>query len=324
MVKKRSRTGYGLHARRKNVIYTIALFVLAGGLLAISIPLVAKIKSGAGGDRRELLRLWEAGSFDTAFSQSEAALSSKPLDYFLLTIHGFAAYQLGISQINSLSTLRYIDECIGSLRKALLLKKSAGDGRVHYVLGKAYSYKGSSYADLAVKYLEMAKNLSYNAVDIPEYLGLAYAAIGDYRNSVAAFSEALSPQTLAAKPGSSGNPSDILLLSIARSYSALNEFESARAYLLRCIEVSADSKTTLAARLLLAEILQKTGDSGGAEKQYMDILVEAGENAEAHFQLGELYALQGNTTRARSEWRLAVRVDPAYAKARARLSNSSR
>jgi Tfp pilus assembly protein PilF len=52
----------------------------------------------------------------------------------------------------------------------------------------------------------------------------------------------------------------------------------------------------------------------------MDILGEAGENAEARYQLGELYALQGETARARAEWRLALRADPAHLKARSRLS----
>jgi tetratricopeptide (TPR) repeat protein len=204
-----------------------------------------------------------------------------------------------------------MDECIRSLRKALLLKESSADGRVYYVLGKAYSYKSDVYADLAIKYLEIARNLSYNAEDISEYLGLAYAAIGDYRGSVEAFSEAL---------GYNVKTKDALLLSIARSYMALEEFDTARAYLLRCIEISPDVKSVLTARLLLAEIFREIGDHDGAESQYFSILNETGENAEVHYQLGELYSLKGDATRARSEWRLAYRTDPAHAKARARLN----
>jgi Tfp pilus assembly protein PilF len=47
---------------------------------------------------------------------------------------------------------------------------------------------------------------------------------------------------------------------------------------------------------------------------------EGGENAEAHFQLGELYAGGGDSTRARAEWRRAVRIDPAHGPARTRLN----
>jgi tetratricopeptide (TPR) repeat protein len=145
---------------------------------------------------------------------------------------------------------------------------------------------------------------------LPEYLGLAYAAIHDYRSSVAAFSLALNE-----------NNSDLLLLSIARSYIALEETETAVAYLIRCIENSRDSNTIIRSRLLLGEILEKSGDASGAETQYLAILEENGENAEAHFQLGELYNSAGDETKARADWRRAVRIDPAHRSARARIRN---
>jgi tetratricopeptide (TPR) repeat protein len=100
---------------------------------------------------------------------------------------------------------------------------------------------------------------------------------------------------------------------------ALEEPGSAQAYLQRCVEISRDSNVRVAARLLLGEILGKSGDSEGAEAQYMAALDEAGENAEARYQLGELYAARGDAARARAEWRRAVRFDPAHMKARSRL-----
>jgi tetratricopeptide (TPR) repeat protein len=207
--------------------------------------------------------------------------------------------------------LLFIDECIFSLRKALINKESAGDGRLYYVLGKAYGHKGNEYSDLAIKYLIMSNNLGFEAQDIPEYLGLAYAACGDYRNSVASFAQAFSPGS---------EPSDNLLLSIARSYMAMDEYSMAMEYLKRCIEISPDSKSITIARLLLAEIYRLTGEYKNAEEQYFSILTDSGENSEVHYQLGELYNQQGDTTRARAEWRLAYRQDPAHAKARARLN----
>jgi tetratricopeptide (TPR) repeat protein len=325
MYSKRTRYSYRSYIRRRRLIFFVAALAVAGIVTAVVIQSAGKITGAARGERTELLRLWESGSYNEVYNRSQAALASRPLDYFLLTMQGFSAYQLGISQINSLNAERYFDDCVRSLRKALLLKNSLNDGRLYYVLGKAYSYKGESCADLSVKYLEKARGVSYNAADIPEYLGLAYAAIGDYHSSVAAFAEALVMQS-GGKDGPPDEsplgerPSGLLLLSIARSYFALGEFEQAQAYLQRCIEVSPDSRTVLAARLLLSDVLQKTGDNNGAKRQLMDILGEAGENAEAHYQLGELYALQGETTRARAEWRLALSADPAHLKARTRLS----
>jgi tetratricopeptide (TPR) repeat protein len=322
MFTEKNRSNYGIHIHRNKTIHAVAVVIAVVLLVSISVPFMQGFRNRPGGEKKELLRFWEEGSFDQVFSTSKTVLLSNPLDYFMLTIHGFAAYQMGISQINNFDTLAYIDECIWSLRRALLLKDSLHDGRVYYVLGKAYSYKGSDYADLAVKYLEKARALSYNAADISEYLGLAYAATGDYRSSVEAFSRALDPSAPDSGAGitASANTSDLLLVSIARSYMALEEKESARAYLLRCIEISRDSKIRFTARLLLGEILRDSGDLEGAEGQFAGILEEAGENAEARYQLGELYALKGDAAGARAEWRQALRKDPAHAKARARLN----
>ncbi|MDR0456529.1 MAG: tetratricopeptide repeat protein [Treponema sp.] len=335
MYSKRTRYNYRSYIRRKRLIFSVIALAVIGLLSAAVIQFAGKITGAARGERRELVQFWEAGSYNEVYNRSQAALAARPLDYFLLTMHGFSAYQLGISQINSLNAERYFDDCVRSLRKALLLKNSLNDGRLYYVLGKAYNYRDENYADLAVKYLEKAGGLSYNAADIPEYLGLAYAAVGDYRNSVTAFAEALVIQnrgnngppdewSSGERPSderpSGERPSGLLLLSIARSYFALDEFEQARAYLQRCVEVSPDSRIVFSARLLLSDVLQKTGDNNGAKQQLLDILGEAGENAEAHYQLGELYALQGEATRARAEWRLALRADPAHLKARTRLS----
>jgi tetratricopeptide (TPR) repeat protein len=325
MLEERNRSDYGIHIRRIKIIHAVA--AAAATLIVFSILIVLFIgwKSKLGNEKKALLDLWAGGNYEECARLSGLQLQDKPMDYFLLTIHGFSAYQTGIVQINSHDTLNYIDESIWSLRKALLQKAGAEDGRVYYVLGKAYYYKGAGYADLAVKYLEKARDMAYGAEDIPEYLGLAYAAVRDYRNSVAAFSLALNRPGEAAGDdgqagGVAGRVSDVLLLSIARSYLALDELESARAYLALCIEGTMDSAVRIAARFLLGEVLGKTGDSTGAEEQYMAILGEAGENAEARYQIGELYASRGETTRARAEWRRAVWADSAHVKARVRLN----
>jgi tetratricopeptide (TPR) repeat protein len=309
----RIQSAYRKHLRRKRLIFSAAVLVFIGFAAFASTRVVVKVREWAAkGDRRDLLRLWDSGDYDEVFSISQAALDSRPTDYFLLSMHGFSAYQLGISQINSLNAEQYFEKCISSLRQAMIDKKSENDGRLYYVLGKAYSYKGENYADSTIKYLEKARELSEGTADIPEYLGMAYFAVGDYRKSVAAFSEALGT--------SAEGPSGPLLLFIARAYLALGEFDNARPYLQRCIEVSPDFRIVLEARLLLAEALKMKGDIDGAVKQLQDINAETGDNAEAHYQLGELYNSRGDITRARFEWRAAFKADPTHAKARARLN----
>jgi len=311
MFSNKLRSNYGRHIYLLKRIRTVGIVLFLILVVIGSIFAVSRGKSGGTNERRELLRVWSEGNYSQVYEMSKNALVEKPVDYFLLTINGFSAYQMGISQINNQNTLAYIDECIFSLRKALIYKDSLNDGRVCYVLGKAYGYKGSEYADLAVKYLEMANNLSYEAQDIPEYLGLAYAACGDYRSSVEAFSRAFVPD----RP-----PSDNLLLSIARSYMAMEEYAMAKVYLQRCVEISPDSKSISIARFMLAEIYRLTNDYENAETQYLSILNDSGEDAEVHFQLGELYNIMGDTTKARAEWRTAYRQNPAHARARERLN----
>jgi len=302
-------SNYGRHIYLLKRIRNIGIVFFSILLIMITVFVVFRVKNGVSNETRELLNVWNEGNYERAYEISKNLLTEKPVDFFLLTVNGFSAYQLGISQINNQNILNYIDECIFSLRKALL--HDSKDARVCYVLGKAYGYKGVEYADLAVKYLEMAKQLSYSASDIPEYLGLAYAAYGDYRSSVEAFSLAFTPDA---------QPSDNLLLSIARSYIAMEEYNMAVSYLQHCIAVSPDSKSIVISRLMLAEVYRALKDFAKAEDQYLSIINETGENAEVRFQLGELYNSQGDSTKARAEWRIAFRQDPAHARARARLN----
>jgi tetratricopeptide (TPR) repeat protein len=307
MSKERARFDYGQQARRKQIVKTTVFIVLALMLCVAIVFVLAGWKNRRGTEKKELVRLWDEGAYEQVFDLSAAGLEKKPLDYLFLTSHGLASFQLAIAQITDFDTQTYVDECIWSLRKALQGKNVVNDGRLQYILGKAYYLKGAGYEDLAIQYLEEARALSYNGVDIPEHLGLLYASVRDFRSSVEAFSQALEPE------------SDLVLLAIARSYVALDESETAKGYLVRCVEISQDSNTIIIARLLMGEILAKTGKPVEAEAQYQAILEEDGENAEVHFQLGELYNARGDTTRARAEWRRAVRTDPTHSGARARL-----
>ena len=297
--------------KRKRIFKTAFLCIIILAVLGFSSFFLVKLDFGNGSERRQLRDFFRSSEYELAYTQSASMLKEKPLDSYLLAIHGFSAYQLAIAQTNSFDTLAYVDDCIWSLRKAMLSGENLADGRIYYVLGKAYYYKGPEYMDLAVNYLEEARSVLFKADDISEYLGLSYAGIRDYRSSVESFSEALTGEV---------EPSDLLLLSIARSYLALEEADTAKAYLVRCLDISKDFKTTTAARLLLGSTLSKTGDFSGAETEYLKVIQEDAENAEAHYQLGELYSQEGDITRARAEWRRAIRIDPAHTLARSRLN----
>lgn len=311
MKKAQNRSEISAEAFKKQVFQGIAFFLLLTALGTVFFILFkSKIKEA--GDKRTLLEYWDNGEWETAYEKSRENLAKNPMDPFFLTINGFSAYQTALAQINNEDALIFIEDCILSLRKAMLGKNADKDGRIRYVLGKAYYAKGKDYADLAVKYLEEAGELSFNAADYNEYLGLSFAAIKNYQKSIEAFTASLNP--------ASGEDSDLLLLHIAQSYIGLEEWEAAKAYLIRCTETSKDADLTLNAHLLLGKALVQGGDTDGALEVFERVLEMNGENAEASYEIGEIYAALGDMTRARAAWRRARRADPNFAPAITRLN----
>jgi tetratricopeptide (TPR) repeat protein len=315
MTKERSHSGYKVRQYRKRTIPKIALIILFVILLSLIPVYIINFGVKSGPDQRDLLWLWDSMAFAEVYKLSAEQLAQKPLDFFLLTLNGFSAYQLAIAQINNSSMLNYINSSIWALRKAMLLNEGINDGRIFYVLGKAYYYKGKGYEELTIKYLEKARKSAFHARDISEYQGLAYASVKDYRSSIAAFTLALNPQG----DGEGLSPSDALLMSIADSYIAMGEVEPAQVYLALCLETSMDSNMISAARLSLAQILAGKADISGAEELYNKIIEEGG-NADAHYYLGEIYNARGEVIRARAEWRKAIQIDPSHIQARSRLN----
>jgi tetratricopeptide (TPR) repeat protein len=296
--------------RRRPLKFVVAVVVLAA--LACGAYFLRNMQTSINRERSEPLAYWQAGEYAKSFESSGVYLQKSPMDYFFLTVHGYSAYQLAFSQVNASETMRYIDQSIFSLRKAILTPDGMKDGRVYYVLGKAYYFKGPEYADSCVEYLQKAQSFSWKADDMAEYLGLSYARLGDYRASVAAFAEALNT--------AGENPPGTLLLAIARSYIELREDAIAESYLVRSLETSRDIDVIVETRLLLGKIMREREEYDTAEKHYLAILAEAGEIAAARHELGELYLAQGDVARARSEWRRANRIDPAYAPSIARIN----
>ena len=296
----------------KRQVYQGIVLLLALAALVIVFIFLFKSKIHNAGIKKSLLNDWENESWETAFEKSQESLIAKPMDAFFLTINGFAAYQLAFAQVNNEDSLDYIDQSIISLRRALLYKNTDKDGRIRYVLGKAYYAKGYNYADLAVKYLEEAEAVSFSSGDFSEYLGLSYAGIKDYRKSVEVLTASLDPD--------SSEGSALLLLHIAQSYMGLEEWDNAKAYLMRCTDTSKDADLTLKAKLLLGKALANEGDTSGAIAAFEAVLETGGENAEASYELGEIYAALGETTRARAAWRRAYRADPNFTPVLARLN----
>lgn len=307
----RSHSSYSATILKKRVIKLI-VFCSILSILAISVFIIVRQnKLEQANSNNYLLTLWKNSQYEEVLKETKKGLQKKPLDTFLLMIYGFSAFQVAEAQTAFQDAQVYYDECIVSLRKLLLHNAANKDGRIPYVLGKAYYKSGPAFADSAILYLEKAKGLGFSAADLNEYLGLAYASVKDYRNSIAAFSQILQPGE---------EVSDLLLLAIAKSYIGLEEYDNAKAYLYRCIESTKDDELKVRSRLLLASLFVIEGKQQEAIEQYLAIIADNDQNAEAHFQLGELYANAGDTIKARSEWRKTLKIDPNHGPARNRLS----
>ena len=155
MVNEYSRSDYSTRLHRQQAFQSALLVIFIVIIIALLSLFFIEWRKRLGNNRADLLQFWESGTYNEAFALSGELLASKPMDHFMLTVHGFAAYELALAQINNIDIQTYIDECIWSLRKAMLVE-DAKDGRIQYVLGKAYYNKGIAYADMAVKFFEEA------------------------------------------------------------------------------------------------------------------------------------------------------------------------
>ncbi len=108
------------------------------------------------------------------------------------------------------------------------------------------------------------------------------------------------------------DPSDLLLLSIGKSYLKLGQRQQAEENLLRALNKTEDPNIEKESRFRLADIYRERGDLVKAEAEYHAIVAVDPDSAEAHFQLGELYSAMNDPVRARAEYRRTLVIDPTH------------
>jgi tetratricopeptide (TPR) repeat protein len=247
-------------------------------------------------------------------------LEKKPFSKAALAYRGFSAFYLSAAETDSNQAQSYLDEAIISMRKA----HYKADGRIlaqlSYMLGKAYFYKNTIsayhyYADLAAKYLNQAWELGFAAPDIPELLGLSYAALGMTQESLRVFTEALKPERV----------SDTLRLAIAELYYKIGQAEKADQHLLQAeqylslakpylseVSKSADDVLVMKSRFLLGSIYLDEGDVDSARTEFQEITKNDPFSPEGYYGMGLLYEKQGEYLRARAELRKALQYEPNH------------
>ena len=256
---------------------------------------------------------WSEYDYEKVYQQGKVYLQDKPYNNTALTYYGYACFYLAVSQNDTFTAQEYLDESINNLRLAMYDASKTLLPQLQYMLGKAYFYKNTIttyyYADLAIKYLSLARDNGYKADDISEYLGLSYASLGMTYESISAFTEALIVRE-----------SDSLLLYIAEQYYKAGEFNAAQQYLFRIINNSSNDEIILKSRLLLGNIYIDTEQLDNAMEQFKLILEANDNSADAHYGIGLIYEKQENLVSARAEWRQARKIQPNHAGAVKKLS----
>ena len=254
-----------------------------------------------------LYKEWEQYNYKEVYDRSAAILKNKPFNNVALTLHGYSAFFLALSENDTAEFQNLLDESINNIRVALQNAKSQTLSQLEYMLGKAYFYKNTAasyyyYADLAVLYLNRALKDGYKADDIPEYLGLSYASLGMTMESISAFTKALLTRE-----------SDTLLLSIAEQYYKAGQSAASEQYLYRISQNCTDQKITEKTHILLGTIYTENKKFTDAENEFQTILQNNENSADAYYGLGIIYENQGDLVKARSQWRKVLRVQPNHA-----------
>lgn len=315
---KKNKTENPNFGRRKNRFLSIAVKVVLCALILTAAILVLihyinKNKSSKV-TLNTISEAWNQYDYSTVYELSKQYMESDPYNNTAMTYYAYSCFYLSVSQNDTSLAQEYLDDCINNLRIALYDAEPALVPQLQYMLGKAYFYKNTMttyyYADLAVKYLNAAKQNGYEADDISEYLGLSYAALGMTMDSISSFTEALLVRE-----------SDTLLLSIAEQYYKAQEYNASEQYLFRIINSSQNDELKLKSKLLLANIYIDKADYDNAMKEFDDILENYENSADAHYGIGLIYEKQNNIVKARAEWRKALKLQPNHPGALKKLSD---
>jgi tetratricopeptide (TPR) repeat protein len=284
-------------------LVVVALAVL--GLVFLR-PALAR-RAEARGEQADYAALWKQGLYGEVATAASRELERDPMSWRALVYFGLASYYRAYQEKALENKIPLLDQAIVALRRARLDPQATARGQVDQALGEAYYYKGRFYYDLTVKYIESALASGYADRNAYEYLGLAYGGLGDAARELASFQKAAET-----------DPSDLLLLSIGKSYLKLGQRQEAEESLLRALNKTEDPNIEKESRFRLADIYRERGDLLKAEAEYHGIVAVDPDSAEAHFQLGELYSAMNDPVRARAEYRKTLSIDPTHYGARRR------
>ena len=295
------------------LLVTAGLFVVAGAATALVVVLLHDNPIGIRRSDAALSTAWNAGRYDEVIRTAEQVLVDRPIDGQALTFAGFAYFYAGIDFADTPERNTYLDRAVRVLRKAVHVPRAPLVGQRHYVLGKAYYHSGQVYHDLAIEHLLASLDAGFEADDTRAYLGLAYAHLHSYRESVAWFEAAIERLD--------GEDQYLLRVQAAESQIALGDYRGAEAQLRQVFDGTEDEFVRLAAHVRLGSVLILDERWAEAEALLLETIENHPESADAHYYLGVVYDRTDRRIEARNLWRTSRAIDPNHTEALRSLAN---
>jgi tetratricopeptide (TPR) repeat protein len=296
--------------RLKRLLFIVLFAVVAAVLLVSSYFLIQFITLKSKQSLSLLAKNWSEKAYPTVLESTNEQLAKEPLDPTLLMYNGFSSFYLSLQEYDGQKKNTYIQNTVRSLRKILINPDVAHLQEIAYVLGKAYFYMGISYYDLAEKYLLLAQEKGYGALDIDEYLGLIYFQQKKLQESLSRYLVVYNTKKEAPE----------LLYAIAQCYAQLGDNKSAEDFLALAESRATDVFMLEQIRILLVDLYLQTSQ----DDKVMDLLGKIKENnpesADAYYKEGLYYSMHGDIIRARAAWRKALNIDPMHKEARQKLA----
>jgi tetratricopeptide (TPR) repeat protein len=313
-------TGSYVQKRRKKrlligLVVLVVLLLCSGSLILLSKGgYLSRGSSGKAVPKKTVLAFWKSRDWDNTLKACETSLQSSPLDSFYVGFAGFSSFYKASELPESEERTALMDQAVVFLRKTLVIadkgrKVDFPKAEIEYVLGKAYYFKGHSYWDETTKWLEASIQDHYVAEDSYEYLAVSYAGLGNTAKAVTYFEAALAQKR-----------SDLLLVAAGKAYLDAGNDAKAESLLLEALGKSSDVLTREKCRFMLASIYETRTEINKAQEQLELVIQENPQSSDAHYRLGLLIQKQGDTVRARAEWRRAVAIDPTNVEARQKLA----
>jgi tetratricopeptide (TPR) repeat protein len=299
---------------RTVLIPVVSVVIVAFVVLFFVLRVPARL-FGGGAERRapgKLPELFKSERYDDVIAAADIQLAADPLNAVALSYKGFACFYKSISRDAAEERMPYLDEAIVCLRRARLAGTPFA-GETDYILGKVYFNKGQYYYDLAISFMESSISRGYVQKDSYEYIGQAYNQLGQPEKAMESFLIALKD-----------DPGDLLLLTIGQTYYQMKRTSDAIDYLLRTLNKTEDKDIEERARFLLGGIYLDTNELFKAEEQFLAIVKIDPESADAHYDLGEVYAKMNDPVKARAEWRNALILNPSHYGAKLRYYSGKR